>query len=187
MIATKWVARTDNLPSVEELLKVTNPSDGSCWVNLDGYFSWDKSPPADQERYEVERRGIWYICTGYLVRQEDADSFMSWAREVDFSGRWMPETQKLYRMFLGEHEWSAAARYFGQAYFGAPSWAQPPRKCPVKVRTFATEYVCEGKGFDCSVDESFTLRLPDGDFIRGAKFAGPVRRRITSIHLTSWR
>lgn len=165
----QWVARTDNLPSVEELLKVTNPSDGSCWLNLDGYFSWDKSPPADQERYEIERRGIWYICTGYLVRQEDADAFMSWAREVDFFGRWMPAPPKLYRMFLGEHAWSTVARYFGHAYYGDPGWAKPPRNCPVKVRTFATEYLCEGKGVDCSMDEGFTLRLPDGAFIRDAK------------------
>ena len=71
-------------------------------------------------------------------------------------------------MFLGEHAWSAAARYFSQAYYGDPGWATPPRECPVKVRTFATEYLCEGKGFDCSMDEGFTLRLPDADFIGAA-------------------
>jgi hypothetical protein len=94
---------------------------------------------------------------------------MDWAKEVDFSGRWMPEPPELYQIFLGEHAWSPTARYFSQAYYGGPSWTNPGRGCPVKVRTFATNYRCEGKGFDRSMDEGFTLRLPDGDFIRGAK------------------
>src|SRR5688500_18074945 len=35
-----WVLKGDDLPKVEELLSVTNPTDGSRWLNGDGHFNW---------------------------------------------------------------------------------------------------------------------------------------------------
>lgn len=162
-----WVLNCDDLPNVDELLIVTNPEDGSRWLNGEGYFNWQQQPPADQDATDVERREIWYICTGYLLRADDANSFMKWADGVDFWGRWMPDAAEAYRMFLGEHAWAPASRYFQQPYYGDDGWTQPNHDCPVKIRPIAFKYTCEASGFDCSIDEGYTLRLPVCDLVTG--------------------
>jgi hypothetical protein len=86
---------------------------------------------------------------------------------VSFWGRWMPEPPEVYRMFLGEYAWSHASRYFQQPYFGERGWSRPDRECPTSVRVAAVEYLCEGRGFDCSINEGFTLRLPALDLVAG--------------------
>jgi hypothetical protein len=118
----EWVLRYDDLPKVEDLLSVSHPYNASRWLNAQGYFNWKKQPPADRESIDVELRELWYICTGYLIRAKDADAFMKWAEGVDFWGRWMPDPPEVYRMFLGEHGWSPASRYFQQPYNGDEGW-----------------------------------------------------------------
>ena len=162
-----WILNADDLPKVEDLLVVTNPADGSRWVNGQGFFSWRQQPPADRESTDVERRELWYMCTGYLVRADDAESFLRWAEGIDFWNRWMPEAAKVHHMFLGEHAWAPASHYFQHQYFGDDGWTQPTNGCPVKVRTVTREYLRETDGFDCSINESYTLRLPGVDLVSG--------------------
>ena len=161
-----WVLNTNELPKVEDLLVVTD-RDGSRWVNGQGFFSWNQRPPADRESTDVERREVWYTCTGYLVRADDAESFLRWAEGIDFMGRWMPEAVGGYPMFLGEHAWAPASHYFQQPYYGDDGWTQPAHGCPVRVRTVTCEYMRETSGFDCSIEESYTLHLPVIDLVRG--------------------
>ena len=162
-----WVKNTDDLPKVEDLLVVTNPRDGSRWVNGQGYFSWEQKSPADRESSDIEQRDLWYMFTGHLIRADDAESFLRWAEGVDFMGRWMPEAGKVYGMFLGEHAWAPASHYFQDSYYGEDGWTQPRHDCPVKVRTVTSEYLREKSGFDCSIEEGYTLRLPVVDLVRG--------------------
>lgn len=156
----EWVQRTDDLPRPEELLSTTNPDDGVRWLNAHGYFAWKQQAPADRGPTEVDRSELWYLCTGYLIRQADTAAFLTWAEGVDFWGRWMPDPAEVYRVFLGEHAWSPASRYFERQYYGDDGWTQPDQGCPVKIRAAAFEYLRESSGFDCSVDEGYTLRLP---------------------------
>lgn len=162
-----WVMNTDDLPKVEDLLLVTSPTDGSRWVNGQCFFSWEQKPPADQHSSEIELRDLWYMFTGYLIRRDDAESFLRWAEGVDFMGRWMPEAGSVNGMFLGEHAWAPASDYFQDPYYGENGWTQPRHKCPVKVRTVTTKYLREKGGFDCSIEESYTLYLPVVDLVRG--------------------
>lgn len=162
-----WVLNTNDLPKVEDLLVVTDPADGSRWVNGQGFFSWDQRPPANQESTDVERRELWYMCFGYLIRAVDTEAFLRWAEGIDFSGRWMPEAEKVYGIFLGEHVWSPASRYFRLPYYGDDGWTQPTHGCPVKVRTVTCEYMREASGFDCSIEESYTLHVPVINLVNG--------------------
>src|SRR5262249_32844210 len=113
----EWVMRCDDLPKMEDLLSISHPDDASRWLNVQSFFSWMQPPPADRESTEVERRELWYICTGYLIRAQNVDAFVNWAESIDFYGRWMPDPPEVYRMFLGEHGWSPACRYFQRQYF----------------------------------------------------------------------
>ena len=170
----EWVLRYDDLPKVEDLLSISHPDDGFRWLNVEGYFNWKQRPPADRESIDVERRELWYICIGYLLHAQDADTFMRWAEGVDFCQFRMPKPPEIYQMFLGEHGWSPASRYFQQPYYGDEGWTQPNHGCPVKVHTAAFEHLREASGFDCSVDETYTLRLPASELVTslGLRWSG---------------
>lgn len=79
----------------------------------------------------------------------------------------MLEVHANYLMFLGEHAWAPASRYFHKPYYGDAGWTKPAHDCPAKIRTVAFEYLRESSGFDCSVDEGFTMRLPASDLVTG--------------------
>jgi hypothetical protein len=162
-----WAMRQDNLPKLDELLRCTRNDDMSRWFNLQGYFNWRQQPPADQEAADVERRDLWCACTGYLIRLQDAAAFMDWAKRVDLAGLRMPSPPEVYQMFMGEHCWSPAANYFEQPYYGDDGWTQPDHGCPAKIRVMSMGYSSAISGFDCSVDDSFQLRLPSSDVMSG--------------------
>ena len=190
----EWIVNTDDLPKLEDLLVVGNPEDGSRWVNGHGFFLWKQQPPADQEWTEIERRELSYKCTGYLVRADDAEALLQWAEGVDLAGLGMADAARVHHMFLGEHAWAAACRYFQQPYYGDDGWARPTEGCPVKVRAVAREYLREAGGFDCAIDESYMLALPVEDLVeglglrwggRGADFvdgAGRVGAQDPTVH-----
>jgi hypothetical protein len=166
----EWVRCTEDLPMLRrpgDMLTLVRPEDGTRWVNLEGSFRWEQPTPPDQEVTDVARREIWYEITGYLLRSADVETFMAWAEGVDFSGQWMPGAPEIHRMFLGEHVWSPAARHFQHRYYGDDGWAPASDDCPVSLRVATLEYVVEGSGFDCSLDEGFSLRLPASDLVEG--------------------
>ncbi|HLC28619.1 MAG TPA: AVAST type 2 anti-phage system protein Avs2 [Dehalococcoidia bacterium] len=165
-----WVRAISDIPPMATLLSAVRPNDCTRWLNLDGYWSWHEEAPADRDAYEIERRNLWLMARGYLIAEEEADAFLAWAASVDFMGRWMPEPPTHHRMFLGEHGWSPASRYFSRPYYGDSGWKQP-EGCPAAVRAAAVEYLKEMAGFDCSVDGSYTLHLPCSDLIATLKCA----------------
>lgn len=152
----EWVVQEVDLPSVEELIRVENPDDNISWLNLNGYFDWKSPVPADKERIDIERQELWYMFNAYFIQKTDLALFMDWANQNSFSGRWMPESQSEYTMFFGEHGWSPASRYLDKS-----GWHTVDRNCPVKIRFASIEYLEEASSFDCSMDDSFTLRMPD--------------------------
>jgi hypothetical protein len=163
----EWALHCDDLPDITELLSITNPEDGSRWINTQVDFNWQTPQPVDRDSSDVERREIWLMCTGYLVRTEDAQAFITWSEGVDLYGRWMPDPPTVYRMFLGEHGWSSASQYFQREYFGYPGWVEPREDCAVKVYTTAFEYLREVSSFDCGIDESYKLYLPAVELMAG--------------------
>ena len=162
-----WVLNRNDFPNVQDLLIVTNPEDGSRWLNGQGFFLWKQEPPADRESIDVERRELWCKCMGYLIQVGDAEAFLNWAKDMDFWDNEMPEAPRPHHMFLGEHAWAPASHYFQQPYYGDDGWNHPGGGCPVKLRSVTREYLRETGGFDCSIDAGYTLRLPDVDLANG--------------------
>ncbi len=155
-----WIGRKDDFPNVEDLLCMTNPSDGTRWINSYGYYVWRQPHPADQEPYDSDQREFWLICTGFFIRSDRANAFMGWARDVSFYGRWMPEPPGSYEIFLGEYGWAPAFKSTIRPYLGSANWKKPERACPASVRLATWHYTREYTGFDCSLDDSYSLRLP---------------------------
>lgn len=163
----EWIGRGLDLPRIEDLLVVSNPKDGSRWVNARGYFEWQEKLSDGANLNEGERRGLWYLFTGYLICEGDRDLFLEWASGVDFWGRWMPEPPEVTQMFLGEHGWAPASRYFEQSYFDDSGWMRPRQDCPIEVNTIARKYLREKGGADCSLDDGISLHLPNPDLVTG--------------------
>ena len=167
--ATDWMKREDDIPDVAALFAPCHPNTGTRWINLDGYFAWAQRHSADVESWDIAKRRFWLHLTGYLVPKNKAAEFMTWAKGVDFWGRWMPNPPQIHGMFLGEYGWSPAFRYYDGLDEGLNDWIRPGRGCPVSVRTTTFDFLYESGGFDCSLNESFTLRLPQVDLLNQLK------------------
>ncbi len=159
----EWLTDTEGLPRIESLLRVQQHADGSTWLNAQAYFHWEEQTPPDREPTDLERRELWFICSGYFVAASQVHKYLEWAEQVDFWGRWMPEPTQLPHVFLGEHAWAPASRHFQNPHYDG--WRQPGNDCPVKVRPAALEYLHESGSIDCSTDESFTFRLPIAELV----------------------
>lgn len=163
--AGEWLADWHDLPAVAELLRVKRPVDGTDWLNLDGHFNWSEPVPPDIESTDIERRQAWYIVRSYLVREADTPAFMQWAETDKLQGRDMPEPTQLYTVFLGEHGWAPASRYYQREYYEGEVWRRPRADCPVEVQVFSFDYLNEQGTFDCSLDETVSLNMPRAELI----------------------
>ncbi len=169
-----WIEREDDLPDVRDLLIVKHPSDGTHWLNVDGYFNWRQAHPPDVESYDVVRRDFWLSLTGYFIRAKDANIFIDWAKDVDFWGRRMPESPEMYHIFLGEYGWSPAFRHVFPSCYDGNDWINPDQNCPVSIQPATFNYNASAPGFDCSLDDSYAMYLPYPEFVNrlGLKWSG---------------
>ena len=93
----------------------------------------------------------------------------------------MPEEPDVYGLLLGEYGWAPAFNYFNGTYYAGAEWLKSER-CPVALRPITSQYHAGTGSFDCSVDESYSLRLPHHELVdrlglrwsgRGADYLDP--------------
>ena len=161
-----WITKQDGLPPFEEFLIVDDPNDNNRWVNLGAFFLWQQPLSTDVDVGERDRREINAFCTAYLVRSNDAEAFMKWADGVNFWGRWMPEPPEMRRVFVGEYEWSRAFQHVYQEWYQGRNWVDPGTDCPVLIQVPVIEYLADEKGYDCSIESSFGIKLPHPNIVR---------------------
>lgn len=169
-----WTDETDHvtwlkdaaLPAYKSLMEVLNPSDGSEWVCLQGYYNWEQASPPEEERFEKPRRRICSSLIGYIVKAADIDDLFGWAQGQDFRNRWLPESHHLYNTFLGEFFWSPAFSYDNSEYTDHHGWTRGSDKwLPNELLVPSIEYLKEDSGFDCSVDENINIYLPSAHLV----------------------
>ena len=155
-----WLALQD-IPNIEGLLRIEDDA-GTSWINVNGNFLWRQSEAADVEPFDIDRREIWLTATGVFVDSKDVDDFLEWSKEAQFWGKQHPGPSEVYRVFVGEHGWSPA---FRQCL--VEDWIEPHEyNYPVKVQACSVRYVLEAGGFDCSLDDTYALQLPQYQFLR---------------------
>lgn len=169
-----WIMGRDDIPQIDQLLHVTDTEDGTRWLNAYGYFAWQQSHPADSDPSEIDRREMWFLCTAYFICDKDAANFIDWAKSVDFWGRWMPDPPKTRGIFLGEYGWSQAFRHLNEPSYGLADWETPKNDCPTSVQPASIVFSAGSGDFDCSVEESYSLHLPQYDFVTrlGLRWSG---------------
>lgn len=160
----EWLREIQDLPKLSEAIHVSDPDDGSSWLTLQGYYHWEEPTPPDKEWSELPHREIWYHLRSYIVRKQDFEEVFAWAKRQNFMGRWMPESSDSYELFLGEFYWSSAFRDQWESVLGSEAWTRGKRgehhNVPKPVIVTALEFLWEGSGYDCSLEEGVRTHLP---------------------------
>ena len=158
-----WLKNSEDLPTIEPLIEVANPKDGSQWFVLESLYQWEQPTSPDEERYEIPRRRLYYLLKSYIVKKSDIDELFEWAKEQNFFGRWMPESRDLYRVFLGEMFWTPGYKYHCTPHHGYEEWTNKGRgtsDIPKEILVTAERYLWEHGNYDCSIDDSVHIYLP---------------------------
>lgn len=163
--ATAWMESMDDLPDLPSLL-LPRTSDGTLFVRAQAYVDVEITPPFTATFEGFERRNFHLVANGYLIAEDKAEAFVEWAARMFDSNGSLPNPPDIHEVFVGEHGWSPAARYFSQPYYGDDGWSKPEGS-PGDLRRVAVNYLHEANGFDCSVPRTFSLTLPSTDLIGG--------------------
>lgn len=112
--------------------------------------------PVGEDKYEKSRKEIWYIIQSYLVKKKDTEEIFEWMKKQNFMGKWMPESLDIYKMFLGEYPWASSVPSEGIEEWTQGRYSKIPK--PILVST--ARYVWEGSGYDCSLEDTVSVKLP---------------------------
>jgi hypothetical protein len=130
---------------------------------MEACYDWERPTSAEEERFEVPRRSLWYMLRSYVLKRADVEKVFEWACRQNLWGRWMPESDEIYRVFLGEFHWAPAYLFHNKRYHGPPGWTRGDRgDMPAKILPTTNLYMREGNGYDCSVDDTIHIYLPCG-------------------------
>lgn len=157
----------ESLPDPRVMLKVTRPSDMRPWIAMDVMHNWKDEPLRLPRDISVQERSLYYWFRAYVVRQEHLEEVFAWAQNQAFFGRWMPEvSEQTPQLMLRERNWSPAWTHFDTPYFGRPGWSKIEQdRPPQPVLPTWDYYLAEDETEDCSIDEGFTLHLPDPNLV----------------------
>lgn len=101
-----WVNKTDNLPTIEKLIEITNDKNDD-WLVLEGYPEWSQPKRIGEEKWDHAHKRIWCHTRSYLVKEEEFDSLGESDFE-DLSKKSLPESGERYELFNKEFFWSPA-------------------------------------------------------------------------------
>lgn len=156
-----WLERESDFPPVREII-VQKDDHGTRWLNLNGMYRWKQPVPPEKEPVDEIYRDVFYILRGYLVRDEDYETVISWAKDQDFSGRWMPEAHDLHNVYLGEFLWSEPYNYHRGDVFRFEDWKTTTlgeKEFPAPVHVPIDHYAWEEE-YDHSIEERVDLYTP---------------------------
>lgn len=157
-----WVNDSNTLPSMEGIIQVIDDK-GEEWLVLEGYPSWSEPKKIGEEKWDQPHKELWCQIRGYLVKDDEFNSFKNWAAEQDFMGRWMPESGNRYEMFSREYYWSPAQDYFMSEYYGGFEWIEvydrESGKFVAEVNVTAQGFLWEEE-FDKSKEETISFLKP---------------------------
>lgn len=156
-----WVRTLRDCASVKNLIDLKGP-DGRRWIAVEHYPEWREETPPEVGPSEVKYRRFWYQIRSYLIRLSDLKTFLDWAGEQRFYGRWMPESHIIDTGFLGEYPWHPSTLAAQQ------DWTQEGRlsgDLPVPLLATGCLYSWS-RSRDYSVKDSPNGLLPNGPLLQ---------------------
>ena len=104
MALCDWVKEKSDIPDPIKHIEFTD-NDGVEWVALINCPEWTENhDDNDYEPYKL----IWQQLSSYLVKDDDYDQFLEWAKKQNFAGKSIPYSHSRYEVFEKEFYWSPA-------------------------------------------------------------------------------
>lgn len=103
----EWIEKLEDLPTLKEILEKKDANNDD-WICLKKYSSWDEPKPLGQDKYEVQRKEIFYKIQGYLIDKRHKKRIINWLSKQNFWGNWMPESGDYSNLINREKFWSPA-------------------------------------------------------------------------------
>jgi hypothetical protein len=174
-----WIAQRDDCPDPLPWLEVTHPGDGSIWLTLEGHYRWTERGPIEEDPYDGLRRSMWFQVRSYITHQEDSEKLLTWLQEQNFMGRWMPESEGMYEVFVGEFPWASACTQYNNQ---EDAWGRRGDRLPAPVVVTTTSYTRESSSPDCSIDADISALMPTAWLIQqmGLRWSGGNFRYVDS-------
>ena len=173
-----WLHDAGDIPDISGMLQVTNPADGTSWLVLEGVRKVTDPRLPGEERFDRPFRQLWIEVRAYLVKKRVGKKAYEWMLEQNFWGRWMPESSSQTGVFMGEFFWAPAYQAVDNSYNGNPGWSRNGRRnLPVALAQTTARYLAE-RGYDCSVEESISVRIPSKTLSDGLKLVWSGRDGI---------
>lgn len=158
-LESEWAARHDDLPSPEQLLRVTDEA-GHRWVIVDAHHGWRDDPreTASIERPERPHRDVAILSAGTLIRRGDLEKLKAWLAVNPDLVRSLPDWPA-YEIHLA---YWAELPVESNRHDVLGRWRHPEssRGLPVRSIPVALGYLGESGGLDCSLSDSINADVP---------------------------
>jgi hypothetical protein len=154
----EWLQKTEDLPPPTDFLELTGP-DNQTWMALDLYTSWRrKESVGNFQGRELDRQEVHYFFRSYLVRREHLAKVLAWGQRQDWINDRLPSANGYDRIHLHECFWSPYFDWPLDEDWITDIWRDNDLPHPVIQTT--TDFSCEDSGYDCSLDQDFSISMP---------------------------
>jgi len=157
-----WLGAIDDLPDPRLVIQLVDEC-GESWLSLEGFHEWRHPPAPGVHDYEALHRRVWYNLQACLVETGRVDEFLAWSSGREFMGRWMPENRSFSEVYLREYPASLAFQdLLADSEQARCGWTTEARGGDLDIPLLVSSDSYSGGSVDrdCSVKESFVIRLP---------------------------
>jgi len=146
-----WLKSKDKLPSLKEII---NPSIKDKYLILDSFFMKSGNKESEQYRY------LMYNVHSYIVKQEEFEDTIRWAREHNFYQESIEDVgdnfdEDYLRAYPNSADDDCRVRKTRHRIH-----MQLERKTPHEMLKTSVSYQNEGKSYDSSVSDYINIALP---------------------------
>ncbi|MBP7845404.1 MAG: hypothetical protein KA116_11390 [Proteobacteria bacterium] len=156
-----WLKDQSDLIELEDLVSIQDKLSNE-WLLIEGHYNFEELTPPEKEKFDEKRKSIFYVINSYLFHIEDLSKVKKFLKETDFIGRWMPENRDTTNPHFGEFGWSD---YYKQVV-RSNDW-QSEARIPFKFIITNEGYLYESGTYDCSMDDSMDISIPNGTILQG--------------------
>jgi len=178
-----WITQESDCPNPCQLIEVTRPSDRTVWLTLEGHYQWCEQSSIEEEPYNSLQRNMWFQVRSYIVHQENMTEALQWLSDKNFMGRWMPESEQMLGVFIGEFPWAKSYKGWDLTQDWVRACNEEANQSPPMVVT-TTAYLRESVTFDCSIDDNISVLMPSAWLIKnmGLRWSGAKFNFVYSVN-----
>lgn len=115
-----WITDYSSIPSFNECVRLLHHN--HTYLLLEGQHTWIEPKMIGCEQYSIPRKRMWRQIRSYIVKAKYLDQLLASLTDVDFMGRWMPESPSNYSLYNREDYWSTGYAFFQCPYYGGCEW-----------------------------------------------------------------